>query len=67
MTTTVLPGVLVRFLAERPRVVVEVLSGPYGAIEQMVQARPPISASSGCPPRTRASTSARSCAATSRA
>ena len=39
MTTTVLPSVLVRFLADRPRVVVEVLSGPYGAIEQMIQAR----------------------------
>ncbi|KAB0264425.1 LysR family transcriptional regulator [Microvirga brassicacearum] len=39
MTTTVLPGVLARFLAERPRVLVEVLAGPYGSIEQMVQAR----------------------------
>jgi DNA-binding transcriptional LysR family regulator len=39
MTTTVLPGVLVRFFEDRPRVVVELLPGPYGAIEQMVQAR----------------------------
>lgn len=39
MTTTVLPGVLTRFFEDRPRVVVEVLPGPYGAIEQMVQAR----------------------------
>ncbi|MGO4572452.1 LysR family transcriptional regulator [Microvirga sp. 2TAF3] len=39
MTTTVLPRVLVRFFEDRPRVVVEVLPGPYGAIEQMMQAR----------------------------
>jgi DNA-binding transcriptional LysR family regulator len=39
MTTTVLPGVLAAFLSEFPKVIVEVLPGPYGAIEQMVQAR----------------------------
>ena len=39
MTTTSLPGVLAPFLTEFPKVVVEILSGPDSAIEQMVQAR----------------------------
>jgi DNA-binding transcriptional LysR family regulator len=37
MTTTVLPSVLARFFEDRPRAVVEVLPGPYGAIERMIQ------------------------------
>src|SRR3954469_3494637 len=39
ITTTMLPGVLVRFFQSRPNAVVETLSGPYGAIEQMVHSR----------------------------
>ena len=39
ITTTMLPGVLVRFFEAHPRAVVETLSGPYGAIEQMVHSR----------------------------
>jgi DNA-binding transcriptional LysR family regulator len=39
MTTTVIPEVLARFFEDRPRAVVEVLPGPYGAIEHMVHAR----------------------------
>ncbi len=39
ITTTILPGVLARFFETHPKSVVEILSGPYGAIEQMVQAR----------------------------
>jgi DNA-binding transcriptional LysR family regulator len=39
ITTTVLPGVLARYFETRPKAVVETLSGPYGAIEQMIQAR----------------------------
>jgi DNA-binding transcriptional LysR family regulator len=39
ITTTMLPGVLARYFETHPKAVVEILSGPYGAIEQMVQAR----------------------------
>jgi DNA-binding transcriptional LysR family regulator len=39
MTTTVIPGLLTQFMALRPRAVVEVLPGPYGAIEQMIHGR----------------------------
>lgn len=37
MTTTILPGVLRRFLDGRKGTVVEILPGPYGAIERMVK------------------------------
>lgn len=39
ITTTVLPRVLARYFEAHPKAVVETLSGPYGAIEQMIQAR----------------------------
>ncbi|MCB8822180.1 LysR family transcriptional regulator [Microvirga rosea] len=39
LTTTLLPKVLARYFAQYPKAVVETLSGPYGAIEQMIQAR----------------------------
>jgi DNA-binding transcriptional LysR family regulator len=39
ITTTVLPKVLSQYFKLHPRAVVETLSGPYGAIEQMIQAR----------------------------
>ncbi|MBZ6075931.1 LysR family transcriptional regulator [Microvirga puerhi] len=39
ITTTVLPRVLAEYFKSYPRAVVETLSGPYGAIEQMIQAR----------------------------
>lgn len=39
LANTLLPPVLARFLVAQPRVTVEVLTGPYGAIERMVKAR----------------------------
>lgn len=39
ITTTLLPKVLSRYFKLHPKAVVETLSGPYGAIEQMIQAR----------------------------
>jgi DNA-binding transcriptional LysR family regulator len=36
MTTTALPRIVRAFLAERPRGAIEILSGPYDVIEQMV-------------------------------
>lgn len=36
MTTTVLPGIVSTFLAERPSTSIEILSGPYDVIEQLV-------------------------------
>ena len=36
MTTTVLPKIVSTFLAERPRGAIEILSGPYDVIEQLV-------------------------------
>ena len=39
IATTLLPGIIARFNAERPSVAVEILAGPYGAIERMVADR----------------------------
>src|SRR3546814_11294878 len=39
LATTLLPGVIARFNAARPRVAVEILTGPYDAIERMVADR----------------------------
>lgn len=39
ITTSLLPQVLSRYFRIYPKAVVETLSGPYGAIEQMIQAR----------------------------
>lgn len=39
LSTTMLPPVIARFRAEHPRVTVEILSGPYDAIERMVHTR----------------------------
>ncbi|AWM87805.1 LysR family transcriptional regulator [Microvirga sp. 17 mud 1-3] len=39
ITTTLLPKVLSQYFELHPKAVVETLSGPYGAIEQMIQAR----------------------------
>ena len=39
IATTLLPGVIARFNAGRPSVAVEILAGPYGAIERMVADR----------------------------
>ncbi|MEZ0167348.1 LysR family transcriptional regulator [Microvirga sp. TS319] len=39
ITTTVLPEVISQYFAVHPKGVVETLSGPYGTIEQMIQAR----------------------------
>ena len=39
MVSTILPRVVSTFLADRPKVVVEILSGPYDAIERMVMGR----------------------------
>ncbi|CDZ30910.1 LysR family transcriptional regulator [Neorhizobium galegae] len=39
LATTMLPPILARFKADHPRVTVEILSGPYDAIERMVRGR----------------------------
>ena len=39
LSTTMLPPVIARFKADHPRVTVEILSGPYAAIEGMVRNR----------------------------
>lgn len=39
LTTTMLPPLVARFKADHPRVTVEILSGPYDAIERMVRNR----------------------------
>jgi len=39
LATTMLPALLARFSAEHPQVTVELLSGPYDAIEAMVRGR----------------------------
>jgi DNA-binding transcriptional LysR family regulator len=39
MTTTILPGIVREFLAEEPKAIVELLSGPYDVIEQFVTDR----------------------------
>lgn len=39
MATTLLPGVIARFNAARPHVAVEILTGPYDAVERMVADR----------------------------
>jgi DNA-binding transcriptional LysR family regulator len=39
LSTTMLPPIVARFKADHPRVTVEILSGPYDAIERMVRGR----------------------------
>jgi len=39
LSTTMLPPIVARFKAEHPRVTVEILSGPYDAIERLVHDR----------------------------
>lgn len=39
LSTTMLPPIVARFKADHPRVTVEILSGPYDAIERMVHNR----------------------------
>lgn len=39
LATTMLPPLIARFKADHPRVTVEILSGPYDAIERMVRGR----------------------------
>lgn len=39
LATTLLPGIIGRFLAERPSVSIEILPGPYGEVERLVATR----------------------------
>ena len=67
MTTTVLPAVLSAFSPKGRASSSKSWPALTGRSSRWCRQDAPTSASCGCPPRTRGSTSARSCAATSRA